>query len=807
MALLTNMIFPSQRLSYKEKIQNDLQWGKDMIDNLCMYYQQGFQSGSDDRSSYHNKWVNYQLYNNQLDQKEFEKDCNLLGVEVGQFKDEIKPYNKTPNKIQVLLGEEMRRPFTYNSLLVNSTGIRTKQATRTELVKEAILKGIEEFIQLIRSANANPDDPEAQQKIQEKIESLVPAEDLQALASTTYLDRREITAAKILKYLKHQQGIREKMNDAFKHGLISGEEGAWVGVRNGHPVVDVLNSLGLFYDKSPEVKYIQDGRFAGYRTMMAVGDVIDRWIDELTEKDLEKLEGPMQGINGVRDDLIAKDMRYHNVDIYHEYMSKMMDYGAQEGSYGRPFNGDHILVTHVEWKSYRKVYFLTYENEYGDIQKDIVGEEFEIPVHFRKEKKEIGPGKKKTIYTDGNVVIEESWIPEVWEGTRIADDIYVGIRPKPYQHRNADNPYDVKLGYHGLVFNNMNADSISLMDRMKPFQYLYFFVMHKMKHMIAKDKGQVFHFDTSMVPDNMSREKVLYYLEHLDLDIYNSLQNAQMAGASQRGKITGSTNRSNMQHIMNYIQVLEALDMQISDVAGIPKPREGYTPTQQAVTNAQADLQQSSAVTEAVYFQPHYNLWRGILTSLIECAQACWKDKSIVKQFALDDMAIETLELTPDELTNDSIGLFLSNSYEDANIFDTLKAMAQPLIQNDKAKMSDLIKIVKANSIQELEQYIKQSEKAAEQALNMQYEQQQKINQQQIQAQQAQIEDQQAHEKELKQMELDNAIRIKEMEMQANSQSDPLEEKRLAEETRLAEKKLEVEREKIQAQKNKPASK
>jgi hypothetical protein len=780
-----------------------------MVDNLCLYFQGGYQSSDITTSEYNRKWTNYQLFNNKLDQRDFERDCNLLGIEVGQFQDEIKPYNKMPNKIQVLLGEELRRPFTFQPVLVNNQGIRSKQMARTELFKEAVLKGIEELIQLLRQAHSSEDpqqQEEAEKKLQERMNALIPEDELRMLENSTYLDQMEIKAAKILRMLKYEEGIRDKMNDAFKHALISGEECVWVGIRQGKPVVLVINSLGLFYDKSPETKYIQDGRFAGHRTMQTTGDVIDQWLDELSEEDLKKLEGPMQGINGVRDDLIAKDMRYHNVDVIHEYMARLGDYNETEGSYGNLNRGDHVLVTHVEWKSYRKVYFLTHENEFGDLQKDIVGEEFEIPEGFQKIKKTIGPLKEKDIWTDGQMVIEESWIPEVWEGTRIGDDIYVGLRPKPYQIRNADNPYDVKLGYHGLVYNNMNSDSISLVDRMKPFQYLYFFVMHKMKQMIAKDKGQVFHFDASMVPENMSIEKVLYYLEHLDLDIYNSLQNAQSPGAAQRGKITGATNRSNMQHIMSYIQVLDALDYQISDVAGIPKPREGHTPTQQAVTNAQQDLQQSSAVTEAVYFQPHYNLWKHVLTSLLECAQVAWKDKSVVKQFALDDMSLELLELQPNELDMASFGVYISNSYEDANIFDTLKAMAQPLIQNDKARMSDLIKIVKANSIQELERYIKDSERKAEEMMMQQQQMQQETVEMQIKAQEAEREDRQLHEKELKQMELETAILLKQMDVAQKTNTRPFEEKELTEEMKMRELELEVEKAKVAAQRNRPSS-
>lgn len=802
MSLPTITAFPKQRLSYKEKIANDLKWGKDMVDYLDLYYQYGFQDP--EKSTYSRKLSNYALYNNELDQKEFEHDCNLLGIEVGQFKDEIKPYNKTPNKLQVLLGEELRRPFTYQPLLVNGSGIRTKQLTRTEMLKDTITRNVEELITLLRELNANPDDEKAKQRVEERINALIPEEELSMLSDSTFLDRKEIKAGKLLKYLRHSLNVREKMNDAFKHGLISGEECVWVGVRGGQAVLEVLNSLGIFYDKSPEVKYIQHGRFAGYRTMMAIGDIIDRWLDELSEEDLAKLEGPIHGINGAREDLVAKDMRYHNVDIYYEYLSKNLHETYDHGSYGKAWNGNHMLVTHVEWKSYRKVYFITYENEFGDIQKDIVGEEYEIPANFKKEFKILGPNKKKIIYTDGIVTIEESWIPEVWEGTKIGGDIYVGIRPKPYQLKNVDNPFEVNLGYHGLVYNNMNADSVSLMDRMKPFQYLYFFVMHKLKQMIAKDKGQVFHFDTSMVPENMSIEKVMYYLENLDLDIYNSLQNAQMPGASQRGKVTGGTNRSNMQHIMNYISVLDALDMQISDVAGIPKPREGSTPTQQAVTNAQQDLQQSSAVTEAVYFQPHYNLWRTILSSLLECASAAWRNQSVVKQYVLDDMSIETLELEPEDLTDASFGIFISNTYEDQNVFDTLKQMVQPLIQNDKARMSDLIKIIKASSVKELELHIRQTERKTEELMNAQYKQQQEIAQMQVQAQKAQVEDQQAHEKELKEMEIEAQFKLKELELSAKEAELSLREKELQEQAKLGEKKIEVDKEKVAAQRAKP---
>lgn len=775
-----NFRFPRQRLSYKQKIADDFQWGKDMIDHLCLYYQTNLSSNyypeDTGRSSYQRKLANYLLYNNILDQKDFERDCNALGISVGQFQDEIKPYNKIPNKIQVLLGEEMLRPFNFRPILVNSEGIRTKQAGMTESLRQAIMRGVEELIQLLKSryVNQNPQMSEdemmqIEQEIQSKVGSLVDQSDLEALNHTSYLDAREIMASRILEYLLHAQSIREKMNDAFKHGLISGEEFAWVGIRNGEPVVDILNPLGVFYDKSPEVKYIQDGMYAGYRTMMNTSDILDRYGEYLLNDDIEKLEGTLQGINGARKDLVGPKMKYHNVDLFYEYQSKMMDHSYEEGSYGKSSYGDHWLVTHVEWKSERKVYFIKYVNEYGDEVTEIASEDFVIPDNAVKQTVTKKYGKKETIYSYQNYTIREGWISEVWEGTRIGDNIYCCIGPKENQYRDPDNPRVIRLGYHGLVYNNMNADSVSLLDRMRGFQYLYFLVAHKLKQMIAKDKGQVFHLDTSMIPEELGLEKTLYYLEFLDIDFFNPLQNAEMPGAYQRGKVSGATNRSNMQHIMNYIQVLDALDYQISDVAGITRQREGQTPNNQAVTNAQQDLQQSSTVTEAVYFNPHFGLWREILGSLLQCAQAAWKNKSVKKQYVLDDLSLRTLDMTPETMNNSVFGVFISNSTRDNEVFETLKQLTQPLLQNDKAKMSDIIKLVKANSVQSLEQQVIQSEKSFEKQQQQQIEAQQQMQQQQLAIQRELQEDQQAHETQLKQMELEAQILMKQMDIQSKS--------------------------------------
>ena len=753
--------FPKQRLSYAEKSKDDFEWAKTVLRNLNLNYAtddghsrpsyvNGADSSDPNSSSsligdYDRKLSNYQLYNNQLNQADFERECNPLGLEVGQFKDHIQPYNKTYNKIQVLLGEELKRPFNYRAVLSNSEGIKSKLREKDRLLKQYILSETKAIAEELRSRHQGEfqDEDQFEAYIKEQMDAVMPPHMIDKYMSTTYQESKEILANNILKYLFKQQSLKDKKNDAFKHALITGEEFVWVGVRNGEPVVDVLNTLGVFYHKSPEVKFVQDGLYAGYRTMMSVGDILDTMGEYLSEEDIDRLEGTSLGDDTNK---VGKTMKYNDSSAYNAMSSSSSR--NSNGSYGKSKYMDDWLVTHIEWQSQKKVGILEFTNEYGDLEKELVSEDFVVPEHAEKIISHEEYGKKVTKYVWDNFTLNWSWVSEVWSAIQIGDDMYCCIGPKPYQQRSMQTPTKTKLGYHGLIYNNMNADSVSLMDRMKPFQYLYFILVHKLKKLIAKDKGQVFHFDVSMVSEEMGLEKTIYYLEEMDIDFFDPLKNAEKDGAFQRGKVTGSTNRSNMSHILNYVQLMDAVDGQISDVAGVNRQREGQTSASEAVTNTQQNIIQSSTITE-VYFQAHDKLWQEILQSTLECAQVAWADTTITKQYLLDDLSLQTLKMSENELANSDFGLFISNTMKENEVFQTIKQLSQPLLQNDKAKFSDIIKMIKSNSVEELERDILQSEKDLEKQQQAQSEAQQKQLEMQIKATKETQEDKQAHEIEL----------------------------------------------------------
>jgi len=720
---MLNLInFPPQRLSFKDKIKDDYEWAKNVVRKLVVNY-------THNRTSYNKLASNYDLYNNKVNQGDFDHYCNQLGLSVGIFP-EIEAYNKTYNKINVVLSEELNRAFEFKAILVNDDGIKTKM-----LEYHQQLQGmVQQYIGNIFQQMGYGQDEATTQGLNNAYNI---EDEMAKLSETKFLSTKEISANKLLNYMYRVDEIKMKKNDTFKHALISGMEVVWVGVVNDKPTVEVINPLGFFYHKAGDTKFFEDGLFAGYVTYMTVGDVLNKYGDRLTPEEVERVENYSRGIGSPQAGP-TDSMRYYH-ELYNPAANHMYDSPQQlENAMKGQYEGNstmNIKVSHIEWQSEKKVGFLTTITPEGDVQEDIVSEDFKLPAYATKSvvyKK----NRKIDVYQWDNFMLYWDWIPEVWEAVQIWEDIFPLIGPKDLQYRSLNNVKKVRLGYHGVIYSNMNSESVSLLDRMKPFQYLYFILVHKLKKMIALDKPAATAIDTTMIDPEIGMEKTLYYLEELGLDFYNPLHNGGLPGAAQRGKITNVTNRSTMQHIMNYVQLMEAIDQQIADVAGINKQREGQVAPTEAVTNVQRQIQQSSIVTE-LYFQLHFKVWERVLGSLIELAKVTWKDSKIL-QYILDDMSIMSLEFNPDELLDTDFGVFLTNSSKEHMVFNELRQLGLTLIQNDKIKLSDLINILTTDSLEKLKTEIVHSEKKQQQEMAQQQQQQMEQVQAQIASQEKQ---------------------------------------------------------------------
>jgi len=403
----------------------------------------------------------------------------------------------------------------------------------------------------------------------------------------------------------------------------------------------------------------------------------------------------------------------------------------------------------------------------------------------------------------------------VWEGVRIGSDIYCCIGRKPYQFRSKDNPHKVKLGYHGVIYSNTNAPAVSMMDRMRPFQHLYFVIMHRLKHLIAQDHAPVFNLDVTQIDPKIGLEKTMYYLNHLNVHFYNPLQNAEKEGAYQRGAPGSTADRSTIAHINNYIQILDAIDAQIADVAGVTKQREGQSVPYESVTNHQQAIVQSTHVTE-YYFNLHDKNWEHILNTAVQAAQECWAYKGITRQYVLDDMSLRLLKVDKGELLNADIGVFITNSSKENEIFNRMAPLAEYALNHDKAKLTDIVNMYKAKSVTEMEQYLKDAERTVQEAEERQRQHEQQLQQEALRADQEKQEREYSHDKEMAMIERDTELMKKEidafkfqqdLDMNNDGIPDPLQVEKLKQDGAIKNRELDLKEKELEIKKKEAENK
>jgi len=732
--------FPQQRLSLKDKKKNKDAWGKNVLDEIDKYNTSSF----DGRGDWERKRANYDLFNGKLSKNDFEYVCKPYGDGVGEMPAEMRHYDIMSPKLRVLFGEEIKRPFNFKVVSSNPDSISEKEREKARLLQQYVQQEIQQRIQQkIQEINlvdeqGNPQegqDPEAvQQQMQQVQQEMTPPE-IEEYMKRTYQASREIMGSQMLAYLNKKLEIREKVNKGWKHALIAGEEIYWTGIVNGEPEIRVVNPLYFEYDKDPDLDYIQDGQWAKYVMRMTPGSVADVFGEYLTEQQIKDLYSDSSHV-GTSHPLGSDAFSY-------DYDDSLFDstFPLETDGDNTPDGSRYIKVVHCEWRSLRKIGFLKYLDENMEEQEMVVDEVYKFD-------KEVG-----------DIAIKWEWVPEIWEGTKIADDIYVNIQSKPNQYKDLDNLHQCKLGYVGVAYNNLNAESVSMIDRMKPYQYLYNIIMYRLELDLASDKGKKFLADINQIPSSMGidMEKWLYYFDAMGMAFINPNEEGQRNKQSNFNQWQ-AIDLTMSQTIQQKIQLLEYLEAQCGEVSGVTKQREGQVGPNELVGNTQQAVVQSSHITEE-WFYRHNQLKSNLLEALIDTTKVAWSHSKPKKiQYVLDDMTTQLLYMEPADLIESNFGIFVSDSSKDQELFLMMRQLAHAALQNQQAELSDVVKMFSSESTSEIRTLLEKAEDKRNQQQAQQAQQAQEAQMAQVQATQ-QIEAQKLELDKYK-IDEDNATKI-----------------------------------------------
>ena len=698
---------------------------------------------------------------------------------------ELKFYPIIPNVINVLTGEFSNRFSKVQFRAVDDTSYNEMLEDKRAMVEENLLAdATAKLTAKMVEMGMDPSSEEAQQQLNpEAIKSLPEIEDF---FSKDYRSLVEEWASHQLKVDEERFKMQELEERAFRDMLISDREFWHFKMLEDDYDVELWNPVLTFYQKSPDVRYISNSNYAGKIDLMTVSDVIDKYGYLMTEKQLHSLQeiyparSAQYQVNGMQNDGSYYDpSRSHEWNTqmpglaYRQFVSNWSDDPAKGGDIvsmilneGEDVNtwgeSELMRVTTTYWKTQRKLGHLTRIKPNGEMIQEVIDENYKItekPIYDTT----IFKQKTKDNLLEGEH-IDWIWINEVCGGVKIGPNlpafwrsnmgdninpIYLGInRTKPgripFQFKGDATLYGCKLPIEGRVFSDRNTKSTSLVDLMKAYQVGYNMVNNQIADILVDELGTVIMFDQNALPRHSMGED---WGKHNYAKAYAAMKDFSMLPLDT--SITNTENATNFNHyqtlnleqtnrIMSRIQLANYFKQQAFDAIGVNPQRLGAPMGQETATGIVNAMNQSYAQTEMYFTQHADQLMPRVHQMRTDLAQFYQSTKPSVRlSYITSEAEKVNFVINGTDLLMRDFNIFTTTKANHRQILEQLKQMA---IQNNTtgASIYDLGNIIKAESIAEVSDILKDAEMKTQAQKQQEMQQQQQMQQEQLQAQQQQ---------------------------------------------------------------------
>lgn len=772
---------PPQQLPFNRK---NKKWRKQIMDWADS---KTFFNYSLVRKSVIHKKINYDLLNGILHMEDLELLLNPEKLQADFMPDKIQHYPIMNSKLRVLRGEESKRTFDFKVVVTNPNAISEKENNK----KQELLQKLQEWV-----SNTSQSEEEATSELNK----------LSDYYNYEWQDMREVRANALLNHYIKEYNIPVIFNSGFMDAVTVGEEIYQCDIVGGEPTIERINPLKLRAFKSGYSNKIEDSDIIIIEDYWSPGKVIDTFYDVLTKKDIEYIEKLPDHIGqGTVDSMDNIDERYGFVNNY--MIGEEID---TENFFWDPFGGyngignsllpydmaGNLRVLKVYWKSRRRIKKVkSYDFETGEEVYNFYPETYII---------DSDAGEEEEIF----------YINEAWEGIKIGADIYVNMRPRILQYNRLSNPSRCHFGIIGSIYNLNDDRPFSLVDMMKPYNYLYDVIHDRLNKLVARNWGSLIRFDFAKKPKGWDVDKWIYYAKTMGMVVEDSFNAAAEGPAT--GKIAGALNNattgvvsaSDTNQIQQYISLLEFLKMEMSEVVGITKQREGQISNRETVGGVERATLQSSHITEWL-FTVHEDLKKRVLECFLETAKIALRGKGKKFQHILSDASIKITDIDGDEFSEADYGLVVDNSSKTQELNQKLDMLAQAALQNQALNFSTIMKLYSSSSLAEKQRMVEKNEQDMLQRQQEAQQQQLQAEQQRMQAE-AQFRETEMQLKDLlNQRDNETKILIAEIGKQSTSNDTPEPEiseeskAKLQENIRQFNEKLKLDKERLSLDKKK----
>tara|TARA_R110002049_G_scaffold174507_2_gene341731 strand:+ start:2238 stop:4643 length:2406 start_codon:yes stop_codon:yes gene_type:complete len=686
--------FPSQKLTYKKKGKA---WRRDHLDWADS---NSYLNNSNIRRKLKHKRINLNLYNGKLDVGDMKLILNPGGMEKYYIPDAIQHYPIVTPRVNVLVGEEKRRKFDWSVSIINPDTLSKIKEDQKKLVDERLMEMLQSEVS----------DEDLEQELTKYADYI----------NFDYQDIREKRANLLMRHYITKLDMKVVFQQGFKDALIMGEEIYMFDIVNGQVTFEKLNPLKVHTLRGGNSNKIEDSDVIVIDDFWSPGKIQDTYYNDLNDIETKKLDE--QDFNGSNVDSDGESHAINYADglklLEREGMDSYMESTGifdSKDSQGRGTYTDgngNIRVLRMFWRSMKKVLKIEFFDELGKKQVKFRSEDYILD-------KEMGETSKTL------------WIPQWWKGVKIGEDTYLQIKPREIQYNRIDQPSFNSCGIVGQIYNTADEESVTLVDRAKPFQYLYDISWHRVNEALSKYMGSIVELDLAKVPTGWSVSKWLYFARKSGISVVDSFKEGQKGMAKGRlaGSVGNTTGRVLEQRvgdfIQTHIQMMEFAKAQMDEITGVSRQRLGQVENRETVGGVERAVSQSNHITEEIFTMHDYCKKR-CFQILLETAKIALKGQDLKFSYIADDMTRQLAEIDGDQFAEEEYGLAVSNDDEINRMEQKLEGMVQMGLQNQMLSFSTAIKIYNSPSVREIQRLIQKDEQQMKESQAQQSEAQNK---------------------------------------------------------------------------------
>lgn len=634
----------------------------------------------------------------------------------------VKHYPILNPPINTMVGEMTKRPDNADVKAFDDESRSEKQQAMTDMFQQFMEQKIRQKVMM--SLQMQGVDTSSMEQYEEQVQQIT--EQQMADFRTSYSTIAERWGAKVLEALKVSFNMKEQSEEAFRDLLITAQEYYHIQADSSKLgfTCFVENAKNVWKMKTPNKKYSRDWYAGGTIHVMELSEIIALY-PKLTKEEVKHLNEQSrfgwEGGMGRTSPLVQKNPKTGPDSIHYDTydplvaqtrfeMEARMNEDALDAHLGlnhsSSYWGNKFIVVKAYWQSKKLMGELRYMDENGVEQITLVDET------YKKIPEEIS--------------IKWEYINQWYEGLKIGDEVY---HVQPLKILNY-------CPIIGVEHENKNTPVASLVDLMKPYQMIFNVCMNQLWRLLEKEKGKVFVMPLRDIPtskDGDDQDAIDAWMIQAQEDGVIFIDDAPSNRKSASGfNQYAAHDLTRSQEMQTRLAMAEQIKNECWELVGLTRQRLGGTTSSETATSINTALTQSYAQTET-YFVQHEYVCNQVYQALLDAALYVQLQNPNSTLSLISDANWGSISAS--DLMLRDLQVFVTSRAEDQRIFQELKMLAQPMLQNG----ADFTLIADMYTTTSVRQF-KDSIKSFQNKRDTMMQQQQETEQQQMQQNQQQFE-------------------------------------------------------------------